>query len=203
MLLMSLDRSSSTPLHRQIAERVVGAIERGVVAPGERLPSTRRMAGMCQVHRSTVALAYQQLWSLGYVELRQGTRPRVRDRVAIAEPDVVETPAACAGLGTGVSLELAVWHRERPLASPEDGVVSLARLDVDSRLYPVAAVRTRLGRLVAESGRELLGYGDPAGYRPLREQLAQRLAQRGVAVRPEEILLTNGSSTPLISCCGC
>ncbi len=196
MLLIALDRSSSTPLHRQIVERLVEAVEAGTVGPGERLPSTRRLARMCEVHRSTVALAYQQLWSLGYVELRQGARPRVRDRMAIAGME------RAAGSGpewteraTEVSGELLQWHRKRPFArgGDVDGVVSFARLDVDPRLYPVAAVRTRLARLVAESGHELLGYGDPAGYRPLRELLVRRLAQHGVVVTPEEVLLTNGS----------
>jgi len=40
---------------------------------------------------------------------------------------------------------------------------------------------------------EALWYGDPQGYEPLREQIARLLAERGVCLSAEEVLITNGA----------
>jgi DNA-binding transcriptional regulator YhcF (GntR family) len=57
MILITLDPKSPTPEQRQILDRVRGLIEEGALRPGDRLPSTRRLAGMLEIHRSTVATA--------------------------------------------------------------------------------------------------------------------------------------------------
>ncbi len=52
--------------------------ERRALCPGDRLPSTRKLAEK--------PLAYQELWALGFLEMRAGARPRVRERMQIAAP---------------------------------------------------------------------------------------------------------------------
>ena len=44
MLLIDLDDRSPRPAYRQIIDGVRGKIESGVLRPGDRLPSTRRLA---------------------------------------------------------------------------------------------------------------------------------------------------------------
>lgn len=49
-------------------------------------------------------------------------------------------------------------------------------------------------RQVRERSRELASYGDPAGYRPLREAVATHLGQtRGVRCTAEQVVVVNGS----------
>lgn len=38
-----------------------------------------------------------------------------------------------------------------------------------------------------------LGYGEPQGYEPLRAAIAERMRQRGVAIDPDDLIVTNGS----------
>jgi GntR family transcriptional regulator / MocR family aminotransferase len=57
-LELRLDRAAATPLHRQIRARLQDAIARGLLAPGERLPSARSLASQLAVARGTVDLAY-------------------------------------------------------------------------------------------------------------------------------------------------
>ena len=52
--------------------------ERRASRPGDRLPSTRKLAEK--------PLAYQKLWALGFLEMRAGVRPRVCERMQIAAP---------------------------------------------------------------------------------------------------------------------
>ena len=71
MLLLKLDERSRRPLFRQIIDRIREKIEARVLGPGDKLPSTRRLAAQLGVHRSTVSLAYQELWALGFLDLRR------------------------------------------------------------------------------------------------------------------------------------
>ncbi len=38
-----------------------------------------------------------------------------------------------------------------------------------------------------------LGYGEPQGYEPLRAAIAERMRHRGVAIDPDDLIVTNGS----------
>jgi len=63
-----LDRSSSQTLQSQIRESLVSAVLSKRLAPGARLPPTRKLAEYLKVSRLTVTLAYQELVSQGYLE---------------------------------------------------------------------------------------------------------------------------------------
>ncbi|MCP5048030.1 MAG: GntR family transcriptional regulator, partial [bacterium] len=66
MLLLTLDEKSNQPMYRQILDQIREKIETRQLRPGERLASTRRLAEQLGIHRSTVSIAYQELWSLGF-----------------------------------------------------------------------------------------------------------------------------------------
>ena len=71
-LPIQLDRASQEPLYRQIEAFVRGAIDSGRLRPGQRLPSVRALAGQLGVGRLTVATAYEELASHGYLVGRMG-----------------------------------------------------------------------------------------------------------------------------------
>lgn len=62
---------------RQLSAQVRAAVHEGRLAPGQRLPSTRRLAGRLGIHRNTVAAAYRELSRDGLVVLRRGAPARV------------------------------------------------------------------------------------------------------------------------------
>ncbi len=199
MILIDLDRRSATPLHRQIVERTRETIASGALLPGERLPSTRALAARLGVHRSTVALAYQELWSLGFVELRQGARPRVRarreplDREARADEGLIDWAAASSPAASEVWRQYRLFPARAAAGGEGASSICFARIDMDPRLFPLERFRSCLNRALARRGSELLSYGEPRGYLALREALARRLEQHGIVADLAEILLTNGS----------
>src|SRR6188474_3994289 len=71
-LPIELDRASSEPLYRQIESFVRAAIDAGRLRPGQRLPSVRGLASQLGVGRLTVATAYEELASEGYLVGRMG-----------------------------------------------------------------------------------------------------------------------------------
>ena len=198
MLLLKLDEDSREPKYQQILGQIRNGIETGVLRPGDRLPSTRQLADRLGVHRSTVAIAYQELWALGFVDLSPGSRPCVRDRMQIA------TAANRSGKGMvdwSVTASLAsntIWQtylHSHPEAGRTDGSppIDFGSLEMDPRLFPLESFRSCLNRVIEKQGSTLLGYGDPAGSTPLREWIVHRLHCHGISVTPDEILVTNGS----------
>ncbi|UVI31804.1 aminotransferase-like domain-containing protein [Paenibacillus spongiae] len=71
-------------------------------------------------------------------------------------------------------------------------IISLAGGLPAEELLPLEAVREAAGR-VFKNGSGVLQYGLTEGYLPLREQLGQRMASKGMPVSPDEMLLTTGS----------
>ena len=64
--------------------------------------------------------------------------------------------------------------------------------------FPVGDIAESTARVLREAGTAALQYSTTEGYRPLREFIARRYAEkRGLAVDPDEILITNGSQQGL------
>jgi DNA-binding transcriptional MocR family regulator len=203
MLLLELDDRDPKPVYRQIIDGVRRKIESGVLRAGDKLPSTRRLAEDLSLHRSTVALSYQELWALGYLDLRPRSSPRVRERVRIAGAngggdealiDWGRASAPAAGLAYQAYLQA---ERETDL-SYGSSPVDFRSLDMDRRLFPLESFRRAMSRALLKNGASLLGYpSDRAGFPPLRETLARRLRSHGISVTAPEIFLTNGAQQAL------
>ncbi|HEY0179496.1 MAG TPA: GntR family transcriptional regulator [Dokdonella sp.] len=69
---MSIAWNDSTPIYRQLRDRVVAMILDGVLKPGDPLPSVRQVAGDFQINPITVSKAYQELVDESLVEKRRG-----------------------------------------------------------------------------------------------------------------------------------
>lgn len=72
-LPVTLDRESLTPLAVQLAEQLRAAAGDGRLRSGDRLPSTRALAGELGVSRTVTAAAYEQLHAEGWIAGRHGS----------------------------------------------------------------------------------------------------------------------------------
>jgi DNA-binding transcriptional regulator YhcF (GntR family) len=69
---MTIDYSSSVPLHEQVAAAVRRAIADGEVLSGERLPPARDLAAVLGVNTNTVFRGLRTLRDEGLLEFRRG-----------------------------------------------------------------------------------------------------------------------------------
>jgi len=72
---IQIDRDSITAVYLQIASQLINAIQRGFIQPAAKLPGSRQLSELLDVHRNTVVAAFNELDAQGWVEVRpnQGT----------------------------------------------------------------------------------------------------------------------------------
>lgn len=94
---------SSNPIYQQLVDGVKEAIARGVLVPGERMPTVREMATQLSINPNTIAKAYQKLEAEGVLETMRSRGTFVSDRPVVA--DVPQARARLAGLIEKVLVE--------------------------------------------------------------------------------------------------
>ncbi|TMR11024.1 PLP-dependent aminotransferase family protein [Nonomuraea turkmeniaca] len=178
-LPVSLSRDATESLTAQLADWLRRAMLDGALAPGERLPSTRALAAQLEVSRTVVTEAYQQLYAEGWLDGRHGSGTFVADMEAPRRPR--ETPHVPAA-------QPAPPRSWIDLRAGEPWV-----LDYDRAAWKRAW--RKAGDLPPRAA------PDPYGLPRLRELLADHLRRaRGMAVGPENILVTRGTGNGLDLC---
>jgi DNA-binding transcriptional MocR family regulator len=204
MLLLRIDRSSELPAYRQICERVVALVDEGALRPGDRLPPTRVLGASIGVHRSTVVRAYDELRALGYLQSQTGSYSTIRRRErppTTLSADKVGENTSPIGWSAVARPSIRALHTHAAMETvkspPPRDVIDLDRLSADPTLAPDDDLRRCLKSVLVRTGGAALDYADAAGWRPLREVIAARMCNHGVAVSPDEILITAGAQHAL------
>ncbi|WP_352407287.1 GntR family transcriptional regulator [Acetoanaerobium noterae] len=70
--LFKIDMRSRTPIYEQIIDSIKELVVKGVLIPGERLPSVRDMAKEMTLNPNTVQKAYQELERQGIISTLRG-----------------------------------------------------------------------------------------------------------------------------------
>jgi 2-aminoadipate transaminase len=87
--------------------------------------------------------------------------------------------------------------REILKAAVDPEIISFAGGLPNPRFFPVRELEEATRKVLASDGGPALQYATTEGFPPLREMIAQRYAARGTRVRPEEVLVLNGSQQGL------
>ncbi|MCA2177252.1 PLP-dependent aminotransferase family protein [Nonomuraea glycinis] len=158
------------PYYRALADGVRTAVMDGQIPVRVRMPAERHLAEALQVSRNTVTAAYDLLRERGFLESRQGSG----SYTALPDPAVSSD---------------SPW-----LAAYDDGLI---------QLHAAAPAAPRAMReAMLEAVDDVPRYGMGNGYHPLglpllRERIAAYYTARGVATRPEQILVTTGSQSAI------
>ncbi|TXH34338.1 MAG: PLP-dependent aminotransferase family protein [Rhodospirillaceae bacterium] len=204
LLMPHLDPALPEPLFRQLYSELRQAILGGRLTPGARMPASRAFADELSVSRNTVLGAYEQLLSEGYLEMRPGSGTYVAADLPDLLPERGKKPSAKEKAQQGPLADLA--RRAGTLVDPEansrqsrDGIPGSVWTPCfipglpDCSDFPFAAWSRLLAKTWRDPGRALVMGGDPGGYLPLREAVADYLRQvRGVDCAAEDVLIVSG-----------
>ncbi|HEV8579566.1 MAG TPA: PLP-dependent aminotransferase family protein [Thermoanaerobaculia bacterium] len=199
--VIAIDRTAAKPLHRQIYESYREAIVERRLRGGQRLPSTRSLAAELQISRIPVLNAFEQLLAEGYFESRVGAGTFV----ASSLPDELSTVDA-RGIARGAAARpgrriisrgpAALLRREPEPWLQGWGAFRVSQPAVDH--FPFEVWSSLLARLSRNTSRGLLLYGDPMGYLPFREAIADYLrTSRAVRCEADQIMVVSGSQQAL------
>ena len=170
-----------------IADEIIARIERGVLRPGERLPSIRGASELFGASKNTIVDAYERLVASGQIESKPGSgfyvsthRPKRTETIEPAKVGAVDS----------------VWLLREQLEKRYevrvgDGRPPAAWME-GSEVGPYLRPVSRPGqRTLPES------YGSPYGLLPLRQRIAGLLAERSIGAEPTQVLLTQGANDAL------
>ncbi|HEY0856249.1 MAG TPA: PLP-dependent aminotransferase family protein [Albitalea sp.] len=189
---MILHLDGKGPLYQQLARAIEGAILRGHLPGGARLPSTRDLAVGMHLSRNTVRAAYDQLLARGALVGRRGAGSFVPD--ATPTPVPAATPSAfmltsrfARRVRENAGLSVGLLHQElRYNLQYAEPLADVRFVDAWRRELGLAASYTRLG------------YPPARGMPVLREQIAAYLRRRrGMQVTPDDILVVSGTQQAL------
>lgn len=183
-------------LYQDLAERTARLIDEGVLRVGDRLPSVRQACTRNGVSPITVTQAYYLLESRGLIEARPKSGYFVRARLGrrLPEPEMTHT----AGGSTALQVSDFIFQILDSVRDP--AVVPFGSSFPSPYLFPLA----RLGRCLASAARRFDPQSTlsdlPPGNEELRRQLALRYLSQGVALSPQEIVVTSGAMEGINLC---
>ncbi len=201
--LFHISKSEYASLQAQIREFLVSAILEGRLAPGETLPSTRKMSKNLGVSRNTVVLAYQALVDDGYLAPRSRSGFYVSHKIL----DGHKPTQAAQAAPTAEAVPWGKRLRIRPAAQDniikpldwQDYTYPFIYGQVDQDLFPIAewrdCSRQALGkRWLGSWTADIRSFDDPLLIEQIRKRL---LPRRGIHAHDDEILVTLGAQNAL------
>lgn len=198
LLPVAINRDADTPLHRQVFDQVRDAILSGRLTPGWRLPSSRALATELLVSRNTILAAYDQLFAEGYTEGEIGSGTRVS---RVLPEEVLATRSAIDRsrlTGTLKNVRLSRVARDlignRPGRRVSSGHNAFRPGVPEIDRFPWPLWSRLSAKFWRHPPRDLLSYGEAAGYAPLREAIADYLRSvRGLICEPDQVIITAGA----------
>ncbi|WP_018155995.1 PLP-dependent aminotransferase family protein [Demetria terragena] len=160
------------PAYQWLSEAVRSLVADGRLLHGTRLPSERSMVAALGLSRTTVTRAYAELRDRGYATARQGSGT------------IAVLPGGPAAGGA------------EPVPMGVPGSAPAGAIDWRSAAPPaVAGLTSAYARAGEHIGRFVSGMGYfPVGIPEIREAVAQRYTERGLATSPDQIIVTTGAT---------
>ncbi|MGN6394830.1 MAG: PLP-dependent aminotransferase family protein [Mucilaginibacter sp.] len=194
--LITFDRTSATPLFRQLGNALTALIRDGKLKPGHQIPSSRDMAALVKLNRTTVVAAYDELRAQGWLEVIGKKGIFVSRHLPVVDPRTF-VPAGL--LTPGISVQ-PNFFRQVDFDRPPFREVKPFHLLIndgypDPRIAPLDSIVNRYKMLLGKAGLHgSLMTGNAAGSRLLRSELADFLSRtRALNISDEHVLVTHGA----------
>jgi GntR family transcriptional regulator len=197
---LKVNAGNGAPLYLQLKRSIEDAVKRGVIGPGDALPSERDIAATADVSRVTVRKAVQDLVKGGILVQRHGSGTFVAPRVERVEQSLSLLTSFTEDMARrGMAVRSEWLDRGIYAPSPEEMMVlGLSSTDMVARVSrlriandtPLAIERAALSSVVlsdpASIGASLYATLEKTGNRPVRA--VQRISATNLGEADAELL---------------
>ncbi len=198
---IALDHAAPEPLYRQLYQCLRDAILTAQSPPGTPIPSSRELARELGIARNTVLTAIEQLRAEGYLQGERGSGTYVND---VLPEDLSRARAIAGPVGRRGAIRYRLSARatrltatrlpQLPAGLPKPFRPAVPALDA----FPFKLWAGLVQRRWKQRPTELLGFGDPIGYLPLRRAVASYLSgARAVQCEAEQVIIVSGAQQAL------
>jgi len=201
---ISIDKNAEEHLYIQIAQQLIYAIQREYLPVGCKLPGTRNLAILLNVHRKTIIAAYEETEAQGWTLTLANKGTFVIERILktkerISKPNGSKQTNYPQQAGYAFTqstiLDNPFEHTNCPLYL-NDGTpdIRLTQIDQLSRFYSA--------NLKRKSNRKRLGYFNQEGSEYFKHQLSYYLnLSRGLHVSHENLMITRSTEMSIYITC--
>src|SRR5258708_16559672 len=196
--MILLDRKAESSVYQQIAHQLVKLIRDGIIQPGSRLPGSRELAVLLQVHRKTVVAAYNELYAQDWIEAIPRKGISVSSRLPELKPKTFKAlarqPSYAGPPGFSFNHPLSIpefsLSKDKPRLIINDGAP-------DSRLAPMDLLLRAYKEMLTERNyKQFIPQSSCAGTPLLLEALNRFLTDtRDLTMTPDNILITRAAQT--------
>jgi 2-aminoadipate transaminase len=179
---------TSRPLYNHLVELLEGAISRGELPSGSKVPPERELARRLRISRTTVVSAYRELESRGLLRGYVG-----RGTFVCAAPEPSGTPFAWRGKIASAALRTNDSTLRDTIRNSSDArLLSLAAGEPAIDCFPTAAFQQAIDHVLKKDARAVWRHGPTEGQPTLRAAIAERFE-----VPEESVLVLAGAQQGL------
>lgn len=187
--LSPLPTVANQTLYEQVAERIQSLIREGTLAPGDRLPSVRKLKQQLSVSMSTVLEAYRLLEDRGFIVARPQSGYYVKTTVLALPGEPSQSRPSPQVRSVDISLMLRLLHMNH---APK--TIHLGAAIPGTQHFPLKTLNRLMGQVMRNDPVAVHSYSTVPGCEPLRREVAKRMLNAGCSIAPEQIIATAGAT---------
>jgi GntR family transcriptional regulator/MocR family aminotransferase len=184
-------KDCDTPIYLQIANSIIVEMKKGRIGPGIKMPGTRLMSEILEVHRKTVVRAYEELDAQGWIEMHPSQGSFTSKELPEINPRKWNKSESPHSFPATTGYPVTINHSVREPVLPYRNIIGFHD-GPDVRLIPVEEIgRAYKSALSRHANLRYLSYVEITGVQKFREVLSEYLnSSRGLQTSPDNIMIT-------------
>lgn len=181
-------------LYENIVENYTNQISKGVLKPGEKLPSVRKLCNELNVSKNTIIQAYTILESEGLIDSKAQSGFFVKKKIGKTLPEVeIQTLEAVK----------KNYNRDELISNTHEianipNLVSFGGGVPSNDMLPMKKLNKIMLSILRDSVDAGMRYEFPPGYYKLRREIAKISSDWGGNITADEVLITTGAVEGII-----
>lgn len=196
--IIQWQKDCDTPVYLQIANSIIREMKKGRVGPGIKLPGTRQMAELLEVHRKTMVRAYEELDAQGWIEMHPSKGTFTSKEIPEINGRRFSKTEKPKSFPQETGYPVKVNHAIRKPSVPMRHIIGFHD-GPDVRLIPTEEIGRAYRSVLSRTAyHRFMSYVETAGVQKFREVLSDYLnTSRGLQTSFENIMVTRGSQMGL------